>query len=103
MRNEIVKLVAESTETNEFGDVIRTETEREVFVEVKSISQSEFYQAQASGMKPEIKFVMSDYLDYEGEKLLRYRPYAGVEETYTIIRTYQNGITLELTAKRGVD
>lgn len=103
MNNDIIKLVKTTTTTNQYGDVIRTDSERSVYCKVMSISQSEFYQAQAAGLKPEIKFVISDFLDYQGEKILKYKPYAGTEEKYSIIRTYQNGLSLEITAKRGVD
>lgn len=41
-----------------------------VFAELKSIGQSEFYQAQTAGQKPEIKFKLTDYMDYQGQRYL---------------------------------
>lgn len=103
MYNEVIILVKEENSRNQYGDLITVKTEREVFADLKSIGQSEFYQAAATGLKPELKFVLPDFLDYEGEKVLKYRPFSGVEEEYRIIRTYRNGNLLELTAGRGVD
>lgn len=103
MYNETITLVKESKTVDEYGDIQATTTERTIFAEVQSIGTVEFYQAEAVGMKPEIKFIIADYLDYEGEQALKYTPFAGVENLYSIIRTYRNGNQLELTAKRGVD
>lgn len=103
MYNEIIKLIKETKSVNEYGDLAVTTTEKVVFAEVQSIGMSEFYQAQATGLRPEIKFIIADYLDYNGEQALKYTPYSGTEQKYKIIRTYRNGNELELTAKRGVD
>lgn len=103
MYNEIIKLLSETDTTNEYGDIVKKTIERVVFAEVMSAGMGEFYQAAAVGLKPEIKFKIADYLDYRGEKKLRYAPYKGDEEEYTVIRTYRKGIELELTCKRGVD
>lgn len=103
MYNEVITLIKEHKTVNEYGDTIITTTEREVFADVQSIGMNEFYQAQATGLKPEIKFIIADYLDYEGEQALKYTPFSGVENIYSIIRTYRNGNELELTAKRGID
>lgn len=103
MFDKVIKLVAETQTTNKYGDTITTETVRNVYAEEKSISQSEFYQAQTAGLKPEIKFVIADFLDYQGEAILRYTPYGGVEEDYSIIRTYRDGIRLEIVCMRGID
>lgn len=124
MFNDIIKLITEVKTVNEYGDTIVTETERPVFAQVKSIGQSEFYQAAAVGLKPEIKFVIADFLDYRNEKKLKYEPYSlepsmvpgddllpsddeapakAKEQTYDIIRTYRTGLNLELVCTRGVD
>lgn len=104
MYNEVITLVAEAKVPDEYGDLQITETTRDIFATLKSISQSEFYQAQAAGLKPEAKFVIADYLDYDNEKVVRYVPYGGAEaEEYRVLRTYRDGNTLELVCKRGVD
>lgn len=88
---------------DKYGDIVTEETQRMVFAELKSITQTEFYQAQAAGFKPEIKFVIADYLDYRGEKKVLYQPFDGSMEAYSVIRTYRNGNALEIVCNRGVD
>ena len=80
-----------------------TFAERNVFAEVKSIGQSEFYQAEAVGLKPEIKFLIADFADYQDEKCLKYTPFGGTEEIYTVLRTYRNKLNLEIVCKRGIE
>lgn len=103
MFDSVITLMKETNVTNEYGDTVQTFTERNVFAEVKSISQSEFYQAQATGLKPEIKFIIADFADYEGEKELKYTQFGGVEEIYTVLRTYRNKINLEIVCARGIE
>lgn len=98
MYNDVITLVQENYKDDDYGDLILEKVKRAVFAEFKSISQTEFYQAQSVGMKPEIKFELADYYDYQDEKKLIYD-----EKEYSIIRTYRNGTKLEITCKRGVD
>ena len=103
MYNDIIKLISETDTVDEYGDTVTTETERTVFAQVKSIGQNEFYQAQAVGLKPEIKFVIADFADYQNEKKLKYKPYGGDEEYYTVLRTYRTKYNLEIVCKRGIE
>lgn len=104
MYDKIIKLISETRQIDEYGDTTITSQERNVFAELKSIGQSEFYQAHAVGLKPELKFVLPDYLEYQGEKILKYQDYNEAEEQeYSIIRTYRDGNELEIVCKRGVD
>lgn len=103
MYDNIVKFISETTSVNEYGDTVTTTTERTVFAEVKSIGQSEFYQSQASGFKPEIKFVLADFYDYQGERSLKFTPYSGIETIYEVIRTYRVDNRLEVVCQRGIE
>lgn len=104
MYDNIVKFISETTTVNEYGDTVATTNERTVFVEVKSIGQSEFYQSQANGFKPEIKFVLADFYDYQGERSLKFTPYgASKETTYEVIRTYRVDNRLEIVCQRGIE
>lgn len=103
MYDSIIKLIKETKTVNKYGNTISASTERTIFAEVKSIRQDEFYQAQAVGLKPEIKFVIADFADYEGEKKLKYAPFGGIEEVYTILRTYRTNYQLEIVCKRGIE
>ena len=88
---EVIDLISTTTTTNDMKNPIETETSITVFAEKKSIRQSEFYQAAASGLKPEIMFVIRS-IDYNNAPKLSYNG-----KTYTIIRTFEkNGELIEL-------
>lgn len=103
MFDSVIKLLNETTTVDEYGDTVTTTTEKIVFAEVLSIRQDEFYQAQALGLKPEIKFVIADFADYGGQKQLKYKPFGGTEQIYDVLRTYRNKINLEIVCKRGIE
>lgn len=98
MRIDILTLVTAIETTDEFGDPVIAETTRDVFCEVASIGQKEFYQAAATGLQPEIKFVLADYLDYSGEKTVVHNG-----TRYRVLRTYRKGQELEITCYREVN
>lgn len=77
------------------GCTLLDETRREVFITLGSIGQSEFYQAQATDLRPELKFLLEDYLDYNGEYLCIYE-----SVWYRVIRTYRKGQELEVIVQR---
>lgn len=101
MRDEVIYFMdmVPGNQKDEFGDpVVENQVSHRVYAEIKSISQSEFYQAQTSGQKPEMKFIITDYLDYQGQKYLIHE---GVR--YGILRTYRTGRNeLEITCYGGV-
>lgn len=68
---------------------------REVFCGLRSVTRSEFYQANATGYKPELVFILADYYDYNGETLVDYDG-----QRYRIIRTYRTGQALELVVTK---
>jgi hypothetical protein len=86
--NELLTLVGRTYDDN---DKLTNETRREVFCRQESISRSEFYQAQATDLRPELVLILADYLDYEGEHVCIYGG-----DWYRVIRTYRKGQELEL-------
>jgi SPP1 family predicted phage head-tail adaptor len=91
MFRDIVQLVEITSTVNDIGDRIETEIERYVFANKKGVRQSEFYQANATGLRPQLMFEVRTQ-DYNGEPRLKHD---GVE--YNIIRTYdKNGEIIEL-------
>lgn len=96
--NEILLLITQQQTTDAYGDPVITETSREVFCGIRSIGQKEFYQANAVGLQPEIKFVLSDYWDYERETLAVHNG-----QRYRVLRTYRTGQELELVCYREVN
>ena len=84
MYNEVIYLLTTQSNVNDVGDQIETQQKTMRFARIKSIGQSEFYQAQAQGLKPEIKFVLPDYLDYDNQEELIYNNFR-----YKVLRTYR--------------
>lgn len=104
MYDQSIKLISIEANDDEYGDTVAKTVEREVFAEIKSVGQSEFYKAQALGLKPEIKLVLPDYMEYQGERLLKFKAFNETEEQeYSVIRTYRAGNELEIVCKRGVE
>lgn len=95
MYNDLVTLIAITTTKDDIGQPVETETPREVLCEVKSISQTEFYQAAQTQLRPELKVIM-DADEYEKEVRLEYDG-----EDYKVIRRYKtDGNEIELTCER---
>lgn len=102
--NEIATLIQQTRGVDEYGDPVTNDVGREVFCREASIGQKEFYQAQAVGLQPEIKLVLADYLDYEGEQLVSYTPKGQTEtQLLRVLRTYRTGQELELVCYREVN
>lgn len=97
MFNELIYLVSTEKTKNNVGDMIVNEIKVPRFAKLKSIGQSEFYQAQAQGLKPEIKFVISDYLDYENQQFVIHNNFR-----YKVLRTFRSGNEIEIVCYSGV-
>lgn len=92
MYNDVISLISGTTTVDEYGDITTSETSRTVFCEVRSIGQKEFYEAHATGLQPEIKFVLADFYDYANEKIVEHN-----ETRYHVLRTYRTENELEIT------
>lgn len=70
---------------------------KRVFAEIRSVRQSEFYKALNDDIEPQYTFVLTDYADYNDEKLIRYNG-----RIYEVVRTYVpvDGQTIEITVKK---
>lgn len=97
MYNEVIQLRSYTESVNDYGIPTRTTNDRTVFAQLKSIGQSEFYQAAADGLKPELKFILADYYDYQNEKEVVYN-----SKVYSVLRTYRDQNKIEITVY-GVD
>lgn len=83
--------------TDAAGDTYDEIIKRKVLASLGSITQSEFYQAHQSGLRPELKLEVRS-IEYYNELTLEYNG-----ENYNVLRTYdrQNGI-VELTCSKVV-
>ena len=98
MPDVILELISTVPTQNEVGDVIDDKSYTEVFGKEKSIKQSEFYQAQASGFKPELKFEINSF-EYNNEKYVRYN-----NKEYRVIRTYKVSLDkIEITLEGDIN
>ena len=93
----LIKTIPNGT-VDEYGDPVDVEERRDIFCALLSIGQSEFYQAATAGVKPQIKAVISDYLDYHDEQEA---VVDGIR--YKVLRTYRKmSNELEITLYGGV-
>lgn len=93
---DTVDLVTTTQTQNAYGEYVDgTPSKRTVFANKKSIRQSEFYQAHAQGIRPEVMFEVR-VIDYTDETRLEYD-----SKLYYIVRTYsKNDETVELICSR---
>ena len=88
----------ETTNVDSYGDVALTENRTKVYAQCKSISQTEFYQAQTSGLKPEIKFVLTTSRDYNGQEEVVFN-----NIRYKVLKTFiPSDDSIEITCYGGV-
>lgn len=94
-RSNVIKLIGE-TKTQDANGVWRTQrTYKQVFANVSSATQMEFFEGGRNGFTPEFRMTMF-FGDYSGESILEYNG-----ATYSIYRTFQSGTdTIELYVER---
>ena len=93
IRDDVCYLVTESP--NDRGLFAPAElTERMVYCRVESVTSADFWRAQTAGVDLSIVFVLSDFLEYQGEKLIRHG-----DKYYNVIRTYVNGREIEISCE----
>ena len=93
---DVLILIAQAITVDEYGNEVATETERQIYCEVYSISQTEFYAAANTELNPEYRFDIF-FGDYQGEDVCLFNG-----NRYAIYRTYRAGDTLELYAERKI-
>lgn len=88
-------LIGQTIQEDDIGNQISVETETVVLCGLKSVGRSEFYSGAATGLRPELVFVIHAY-EYNGEQIVEFE---GVR--YRVIRTYQTGTEeIELTVEK---
>ena len=98
MRWTDIDLIKVTDERNEFGDLVKVEHRRTVFAGEYSVGMTEVYQGMAVGFKPEVKFRMENWLDYQGEEIVEYTPFGyDTPVRLRVLRLFNNGDALELT------
>lgn len=96
LSNELT-LVSYTYEKDSKGVDRKIQSQRTVFCGVESVSASEFFAANAAGLKPELRFTMFRY-DYNVEEECIFE-----DEYYSIYRTYRvKNDRIELYAQKKV-
>ena len=87
---EVVKLISKTFTVDEYFREIEVETERTIFADKQSVSQSEFFAAGQSGLKAQYRFTVR-LSEYKGENELLFDG-----KRYAIYRTFEKGEDIEL-------
>ena len=95
-----IDLITIVTETDDLNQIIEEErTTASVFAEVRSVSQSEFFEGGRLGFQPELQISMY-YFEYNNEKIVEVNG-----KRYSVYRTYNRAeddrIELYLEEKEG--
>ncbi|MGO4887070.1 phage head closure protein [Anaerobacillus sp. MEB173] len=77
-----LSLINSTNDTNEIGDVVSSETKVDVLCDVLSVTRTEHYSAEASGLKPEIVFIVNKF-EYDNQKEVEFEG-----KKYSVIRAY---------------
>ena len=81
--NPIYLVENQNCTSDDNGDIKNNPIQRKVLADIESIKQTEFYQAQANGLKPEITFIVRSF-EYKGEKNIKHG-----EKNYKLLRSFE--------------
>ena len=94
-RSDVIKLISVTQTQDAYGVWRATESEKEVFCQVSSVTQTEFFAGGRNGLNPELRFTVF-FDDYSDEPIVEYDG-----KRYAVYRTYQGrNDTLELYVER---
>lgn len=82
---DVIKLISVTFTTDDIGNQIAEEDEREIFANMFSISATEYYNAALTGLRPSLMFEIYTF-EYNGETRLEHEGRA-----YNIIRVTTAG------------
>ena len=96
-RGDVIELVSISRTQDQYGVWRSTESKRQIFCEVESVTATEFFEGGRNGLKPEYRFIVF-FADYQGEQTVNYNGIA-----YSVYRTFKaKNDKLELYVERKV-
>lgn len=81
-KSNVITLIGNNREQDEYGRWIAAPIQRQVFCQVDSVTQREFFEGGRNGLNPEFKFTMFQY-DYNNEPLVEYNGFQ-----YSVYRTF---------------
>lgn len=96
----VIKLIKKSITADELGYPVTTETARETFCRVESVTRSEYFQAGKAGLAPAhvfsvaaVEYEGEDELEYEGQRFGIYRTFRNGLDNMELYTEYKSGIT----------
>lgn len=81
-RSTVINLIGMERTQDDHGVWRSSTTSRQVFAQVDSVTQREFYEAGRNGLNPEFKFTVF-FDDYQNEPVVEYNG-----QQYAVYRTY---------------
>lgn len=85
---------------DKYGNAIKTEESRQIYVQPRGVYNSEFYNAAQVGLKPSITLYIANRADYNGEKIIEFQ-----NVDYDVIRVdwsaQRDGISLVCEERAG--
>lgn len=94
-KSDVIELVTVTRTQDEYGIWRASETKKEIYCQVDSVTQSEFFEAGRNGLNPEYRFTVF-FDDYSNEPVVIYR-----NQRYAVYRTYlRRNDRLELYVER---
>lgn len=97
-RSDVAFLVGKEWIPDEYGVPHNIQTQRRIYVQVTSVSASEFFEGGRNGLNPELRFTTNRF-DYRGEDEIFYNG-----RKYKIYRTFikkDDGIELYAERRQG--
>lgn len=92
--NDVIYLIKTQVVEDELGNQIPQETERLVYANQMAVTQSEFYNAASTGLRPAKRFEIYSF-EYQGEDRLKHDGMM-----YRIIRVETRGEKTRITCER---
>ena len=81
-RSDVIELVTVTKTQDEYGVWRTSETTKQIYCQVDSVTQSEFFEAGRNGLNPEFRFTVF-FGDYSDEPIVTYK-----DKRYAVYRTY---------------
>lgn len=99
-RSKVIYLISRSYEKDKYGVLQPIERRRKVYVQIRSVTSSEWFEGGRNGLNPEYQFTMfiGDYdgeeiAEYNGNRYAIYRTYIGRNETIELYVEKNKGVS----------
>jgi SPP1 family predicted phage head-tail adaptor len=81
-RSGVINLISVVRQQDDYGQWQKVETAKQVYCQVHSVSQKEFFEGGRNGLNPEYKFTVF-FADYNNEPIVEYNG-----ERFSVYRTF---------------